>query len=215
MVPWFFVGVPIVAVGLAVQTQKDRLNLFFMGLFRDLGRYKAHQRRHAGNDMALMPFLLKQDDPLLGIDFDEEPDDVPTFTEEELWEFGQGALLDEDEEGKLLFSVYGRIYDVSAGSKFYGPGSRYHMFLGRDVTYALGSGCRTDECLEKTPQDLDDKQTQEALRWLSFFQLHDKYPYVGKLESNPLEEMMDAWVEDAVKKHEESGGGDVVMPKMF
>jgi len=207
MVPWLSITVPIIAVGLAVQANKDRLNLFLMGFFRDLGRVKAYRRRHKGNSMALMTVLMKQEDPLLGINFDEESDDVPRYTVEELWEFGQ------DDE-KLLLSVFGRIYDVSAGHRFYGPTSRYRMFPGRDVTYALGTGCKSDECLEKTAQDLDEKEMDEAKRWLSFFQLHDKYAYIGKLENNPMEEMMEKWVEEAVAKQKETGE-KVEMPKLF
>lgn len=217
MVPWLLITIPILAI--AVQTQKERLNLLLMGIFRDVGRFKAHRRRHKGdnNKVALVQVLFKREDPLMGIDFENEDElvNVPTFTLEELWEFGQGDGSDEeDTPHKLLLSVFGRIYDVTAGEKFYGPHSRYHMFPGRDVTYALGSGCKTDECLEKSVEDLSEKQMKEALRWLSYFQLHDKYPFVGKLEDNPLEELMDAWVEEAVAQQKESGE-EVVMPKMF
>lgn len=207
MVPWVPIAIPIVAVGIAVQVNKDRLNLFLMGFFRDLGRVKAYRRRHQGNSLALMTVLMKQEDPLLGINFDEGPDNVPTYTVDELWEFGQ------DDE-KLLLSVFGRIYDVTAGQKFYGPTSRYNMFPGHDVTYALGTGCKSDECLEKTATDLEEKELEEAKRWLSFFQLHDKYAYVGKLENNPMEQKMEAWIEEAVQKQKETGE-EVKMPNIF
>lgn len=208
MVAWFVVTIPIVAVGIAVQANKDRLNRFLMGFFRDVGRVKAYRRRHKGNSMALMTVLMKQEDPLLGVEWDEASDsNVPTYTMEELWDFGQ----DED---RLLLSVFGRIYDVTAGRRFYGPTSRYHMFPGRDVTYALGTGCKTDECLMKTADELGEKELEEAKRWLSFFQLHDKYGYVGKLENNPMEEMMEQWIEDAVARFEETGE-EVKMPTLF
>ena len=89
MVPWIPIVVPIVAVGIAVQANKDGLNRFLMGFFRDLGRVKAYRRRHNGNSLALMTVLMKQEDPLLGINFDEERDNVPTYTVQELWEYGQ------------------------------------------------------------------------------------------------------------------------------
>ena len=199
--------VPIVAVGIAVQANKDGINRFLMGFFRDLGRVKAYRRRHNGNSLALMTVLMKQEDPLLGINFDEERDNVPTYTVQELWEYGQ-------EEDKLLLSVFGRIYDVTAGERFYGPTSRYHMFPGHDVTYALGTGCKSDECLEKTVEDLTSKELDEAKRWLSFFQLHDRYAYVGKLENSPMEEMMEKWIEEAVARHKETGE-EVKMPNVF
>lgn len=159
--------------------------------------------------MALMTVLMKQEDPLLGVNFDDEPDDVPTYTADELWEYGG-----QEEDGKLLLSVFGRIYDVTAGERFYGPNSRYNMFPGLDVTYALGTGCKTDDCLAKTAHDLGEKELEEAKRWLSFFQLHDKYAYVGKLENNPMEQMMEAWIEEAVAKQRETGE-KVEMPNVF
>lgn len=209
MVAWFAITFPIVAVGVALQANKDRLNRFLMGFFRDLGRVKAYRRRHQGNQLALMTVLMKQEDPLLGINFEEEPDNVPTYTMDELWEYGQ-----DNEEERLLLSVFGRIYDVTAGSRFYGAHARYHMFPGRDVTYALGTGCKTDECLERSAEELKDKELEEAKRWLSFFQLHDQYAYVGKLENNPMEAMMEQWIEEAMLKHEQSGE-KVEMPKLF
>lgn len=211
MVPWIPIVVPIVAVGVAVHANKHRLNIFLMGFFRDIGRVKAYHRRHEGNNsLALMTVLMKQEDPLLGVNFDEENHDVPTYTVEELWEYGQG----QNELQQLLLSVFGRIYNVTAGERFYGPTSRYHMFPGRDVTFALGTGCKTDECLEKTAADLSDRELEEAKRWLSFFQLHDKYPYVGKLENSSMEQMMEAWIEEAVAQQKESG--EVLrMPSVF
>ena len=207
MVAWLSVTIPVIAMGIAVQVNKDRINLFLMGFFRDLGRVKSYRRRTNDNSMALMTVLMKQEDPLLGVNFDEEPENVPTYTLAELWDYGQ-------EEEKLLLSVFGRIYDVTAGQRFYGPKARYHMFPGRDVTYALGTGCKTEDCLEKTAHELNEKEVDEAKRWLSFFQLHDKYAYVGKLEDNPMEAMMEAWIEEAVARQKETGEGGE-MPKLF
>jgi len=207
MVAWISIAIPVIALGVAIQSSKDRINKFLMGFFRDVARVKAYRRRTKDNSMALITVLMKQEDPLLGVNFDEEPGDVPTYTKDELWEYGQ----DED---KLLLSVFGRIYDVTAGQRFYGPRARYHMFPGHEVTYALGTGCKTDECLEKTAQDLNEKEVDEAKRWLSFFQLHDKYAYVGKLEDNAMEAMMEAWIEEAVARHRETGEGGE-MPKLF
>lgn len=207
MVAWISITVPVIAVAIAIQANKDRVNRILMGFFRDVGRVKAYRRRTQDNSMALMTVLMKQEDPLLGVNFDEEPDDVPTYTADELLEYGQ----DED---KLLLSVFGRIYDVTAGQKFYGPTARYNMFPGRDVTYALGTGCKAEECLEKSAQELTLNEVDEAKRWLSFFQLHDKYAYVGKLENNPMEAMMEQWVEEAVARQKETGTGGE-MPKIF
>ena len=220
---WALVGVA--SSSAAVHLNKDKINLFFMRVFRDVGRHKAYKRRYGNNEMALTTFLLHQDDPLLGVE-DDRTDDLPTFTVEELWEMGSvesyaDALLDaEDAEGgeeqmppKLLLSIFARIYDVTASTKFYGPDSSYSMFPGRDVTYALSTGCKTDECLTKTVDDLNENQLTEGKRWLSFFQLHDKYPLVGKLENNPMEAMMNAWIDEIVANKDKEGAGE--MPPLF
>ena len=171
-----------------------------MGFFRDIGRHKAYKRRFASNgkSVALMTFLLHQEeDPLLGsIDPNEKEsdNDIPTYTLEELWEFGNG-----NDDTPLLISIFGRIYDVSEGEQFYGPTGKYPMFPGRDITYALATGCKS--CASdttKTAQDLNQKQLDEGKRWLSFFQLHDKYPYVGKLDKNPMEEQMNLWIDQSI-----------------
>ena len=136
---WALLGVA--GSSAAVHLNKGKINLFFMRVFRDIGRHKAYKRRYGNNDMALTTFLLQQDDPLLGIE-DDRTDDLPTFTVEELWEMGNvdeySDILAEGDAAetpaKLLLSIFGRIYDVTAGSKFYGPDTSYSMFPGRDVT---------------------------------------------------------------------------------
>lgn len=195
---WTAIGVVLSSTAAVVQFQvTDKVNVFLMGVFRDIGRHKAYKRRYANQSMALMTFLLHQEgDPLLGsIQLDDKDEDaVPTYTMEELWEYGNGH-----DNSPLLISIFGRIYDVSAGEKFYGPTGAYPLFPGRDITYALSTGCK--KCVAdttKTAQDLTPKQLDEGKRWLSFFQLHDKYPYVGKLENNPMEARMNEWIDEAI-----------------
>jgi Cytochrome b5-like Heme/Steroid binding domain len=182
-----------------------------MRIFRDIGRHKAYKRRYGSNEYALSTFLLQKEDPLLGLG-DEREDDLPTYTVDELWEMGnvddfQDA--EDDEPRKLLLSIFGRIYDVTKGTKFYGPDSSYSMFCGRDVTYALSTGCKTDQCLAGKVGDLTKKQLDEGKRWLSFFQLHDKYPLVGKMENNPMEAMMNTWIDEIVANKDKKGAGDM------
>lgn len=212
---WTLVGVASSTT--AVHLNKDGINLFFMRVFRDIGRHKAYKRRYGGNDYALSTFLFQKDDPLLGVMMDDErDDDLPSYSVEELWEIGNVEDYEdaeEDEERQLLLSIFGRIYDVTKGTKFYGPESNYHMFPGRDVTYALSTGCKTEQCLERTVEELSAKQLDEGKRWLSFFQLHDKYPLVGKLDNNPMEDMMNGWIDEIVANKDKEGAG--AMPPLF
>ncbi len=76
----------------------------------------------------------------------EAPETSQTITNNEV-----SAQDDDDETNHtLLLSIFGRVYDVSAGRKFYGRTARYHMFPGHDVTYALSTGCKQHDCLSKT-----------------------------------------------------------------
>ncbi|CAB9523502.1 Membrane-associated progesterone receptor component [Seminavis robusta] len=205
---WALVGVATATA--AVHFNQDSINMFFMRLFRDIGRHKAYKRRYGSNEYALTTFLLQQEDPLLGVD--EREDHLPTYTVDELWEIGNVEEFEdaeEDEPRKLLLSIFGRIYDVTKGTKFYGPDSSYSMFCGRDVTYALSTGCKTEKCLASNVDELSDKQLDEGKRWLSFFQLHDKYPLVGKLDNSPMESMMNQWIDEIVANKDKEGAGQM------
>jgi len=197
--PWIiWTAVSVLIPSVAVHLQKDRLNLFLMGVFRDISRHKAHKRRYGENSMALMMVLMrKEDDVFLGNVEDlleEDMNDVPVYTLEELWEYGNGH-----DDLPLLVSIFGRIYDISEGEKYYGPEGSYPLFAGHDITYALSTGCKT--CVEESAENLNEKQLTEGKRWLSFFQLHDKYPYVGKLEDNIItDKLMNQWIDEALSK---------------
>jgi len=95
-----------------------------MRVFRDIGRYKAYKRRYGENEYALSTFLLQRDDPLLGVSVANEGiDDLPVYSLDELYEMGNAddfELADENEPRQLLLSIFGRIYDVTKGVKFYG-----------------------------------------------------------------------------------------------
>jgi len=195
------VGIPILSIA-AGGFGKDRLNLFFMGFFRDLARIKAHKRsRQKLNGVvpvdATSVSMLGRDDP--GIDFLQDESDsassssATTFTAQELFEFGSGI-----NERPIYLSIFGRVYDVSNGEKFYGKGAAYEMFAGRDVTRALCLGCLEPECLVRSTEGLTQKQLQEGKRWLSFFHTHDKYQYVGNMETIDSEAQLDILVESAV-----------------
>merc|ERR1711937_1114791 len=98
------VGIPILSIA-AGGFGKDRLNLFFMGFFRDLARIEAHKRSRQNSNgvvpvngittrVSTWDILLGRDDP--GIDFLQDDDSVgassissaTTFTPQELFEFG-------------------------------------------------------------------------------------------------------------------------------
>lgn len=182
-----------------------------MGVFRDLGRIKAHRRRmNSGHGKALLlisdlDILLRKDDPLELIKLDDEKNEelqngLQTYTEDELLEYGNGF------DGKpILLSLFGRVYDVTAGDKYYGEDGRYNKFAGRDVTYALSTGCLQEDCLGahllNNAQKLTESEMNEGKRWLSFFQFHDKYSYVGNLIEDGVDFLMDELVIESLRKN--------------
>jgi predicted heme/steroid binding protein len=186
-----------------VKTHQEKIDRFFMALFRDLGRYKARKRRLAASSSSaalapLLTTLMGRDDPMLDLQIDVEDEDesnLPTYTKAELWEFGNG----QDDDTPILLSLFGRVYDVSEGFKFYGPGAPYSMFAGRDVTYSLSTGCKAQVCLD-TPAKLlhQDDDIKEGKRWLSFFHLHDKYKLVGKMDGVDVNELISKMVTETL-----------------
>jgi predicted heme/steroid binding protein len=198
------------SVKVLVKKNQDKVDRFIMSIVRDIGRHKAKQRRHQ-NSKGIMVYLLKQDDPLEDLQslLDVEQEDesnLPTYTHEELLEMGDGL-----DDRPILISIFGRVYDVSASSKFYGEGGPYHSFAGHDITYSLSTGCRSDECVATSGDDnLTEKEQLEGKRWLSFFHLHDKYPLVGKLESDYLELLMKDLIDEDMMSSE-----DELKPPIF
>lgn len=88
----------------------------------------------------------------------------------------------------MYLAVRGRVFDVSRGRNFYGPGGPYANFAGRDASRGLACGSFDPDMLT---EDLDGPldrleglgpDEMEALQgWESRFL--EKYDVVGKLVS--------------------------------
>ena len=114
---------------------KSRLTTALGRFFRDVARARARTRRY-GNKYALAQMVLKTEAPL---DL-SKPQHDGTVTQTEL-EDGDGV-----DGAPVYVALRGRVYDVSAGKKFYGPGKPYHHFVGHDASRAFATGCAT-ECV--------------------------------------------------------------------
>lgn len=86
----------------------------------------------------------------------------------------------------VYLSVRGRVFDVTSGKNFYGPGGPYENFAGRDASRGLASGSFDEDMLTKNLngplddlRDLDDDQKQALKDWEERFT--EKYLVVGKL----------------------------------
>lgn len=91
-----------------------------------------------------------------------------------------------DEEGRVLLSVCGEIYDVTKGAKFYGPDAPYANLAGRDATRALA--LFDVDAIKDTWDDYSDlsiTQMNNVTEWVEQFK--EKYVYVGKLVKTEAE----------------------------
>ncbi|XMA15975.1 hypothetical protein WAI453_008766 [Rhynchosporium graminicola] len=98
----------------------------------------------------------------------------------------------------VYLAVRGKVFDVTPGRNFYGPGGPYANFAGRDASRGLACGSFDEDMLtEDLEGELDDlkglgEDEMEALRgWEERFE--EKYLVVGRLvkvgdESKVVEE---------------------------
>ena len=157
-------------------------NFALMRFFRDLARAKARRRRFEQRH-ALMSLMMGSEEPLpLG-----DASAGLALTLDELSEYDGRQLPESTERAPLLLAIRGRIYDVSAGWNFYGPGKSYHKLVAKDATRAFCTGCLEAACLIANTAGLRDSQLKEADRWIELYEHHDKYKLVGQLRTaDPL-----------------------------
>ncbi|KAF1836234.1 cytochrome b5 [Decorospora gaudefroyi] len=86
----------------------------------------------------------------------------------------------------VYLAVRGRVFDVTSGRNFYGPGGPYANFAGRDASRGLACGSFDEDMLTKdldgpldTLEDLDAEQMEALRGWEERFD--EKYLVVGKL----------------------------------
>merc|ERR1739844_493846 len=85
------------------------------------------------------------------------------------------------EDGRVLVGVLGKIYDVTKGKRFYGPGGPYSGFSGRDASRGLATfnvnAINPDEYDDLS--DLKPSEIEQVREWE--LQFSEKYDLVGKL----------------------------------
>ncbi|KAG7008425.1 hypothetical protein G7Y79_00005g015660 [Physcia stellaris] len=88
----------------------------------------------------------------------------------------------------VYLAVRGRVFDVTPGRNFYGPGGPYENFAGRDATRGLACGSFDEDMLTKDLEGalddlkgLGDDEMQALQDWEDRFT--EKYLVVGKLVS--------------------------------
>jgi membrane-associated progesterone receptor component len=86
----------------------------------------------------------------------------------------------------VYLAVRGRVFDVTSGRNFYGPGGPYANFAGRDASRGLACGSFDEDMLTEDLDgpmdkldDLGDEQMEAMRGWEERFE--EKYLVVGKL----------------------------------
>ncbi|XP_074336803.1 putative steroid-binding protein 3 [Apium graveolens] len=81
----------------------------------------------------------------------------------------------------IYIAIKGRIFDVTTGNSFYGPGGSYSMFAGKDATRALAKMSKNEEDVIASVDGLTDKELGVLSDWEKKFEA--KYPVVGRVVS--------------------------------
>lgn len=71
------------------------------------------------------------------------------------------------------------MFDVSKGSDFYGPGSPYHVFAGRNATHGLAKSSVDPSKVHGDLSKLTASERDTHMQW--FAKYTSKYPQVGFL----------------------------------
>jgi len=98
-----------------------------------------------------------------------------TFTLKELLHFnGQNNAA-------IYMGVNGYVFDMTAGSKFYGPGGTYGFMAGHDATLALAKFSMNPLLLDQSwaLKDMHENELHTLAKYIQTFQ--NKYPIVGRL----------------------------------
>lgn len=84
-------------------------------------------------------------------------------------------------------AVRGRVFDVSQGATFYGPGGPYENFAGRDASRGLAKNSFDLDVITPLdkPIDLLDNLTADEIESLDNWEEHfeNKYKVVGSLHN--------------------------------
>ena len=83
---------------------------------------------------------------------------------------------------RILLGINGKVYDVTRGKRFYGPGGPYGLFAGRDASRCFATFSTDPKIVKDEYDDLSDlnsMQMESLSEWE--LQISEKYTLVGKL----------------------------------
>ncbi|KAG8381948.1 hypothetical protein BUALT_Bualt05G0025700 [Buddleja alternifolia] len=82
-----------------------------------------------------------------------------------------------DPSKPIYVAIRGRIFDVTTGNSFYGPGGSYSVFAGKDASRALAKMSKDENDVVASLDGLTDKEIGVLNDWETKFEA--KYPIVG------------------------------------
>jgi hypothetical protein len=91
------------------------------------------------------------------------------------------SKIGEGGEGEIWLSVLGEVYNVTKGRDYYGQGSGYSVFAGKDASASFSTGDFSDEGAKKDLNDLPVTQLAGVEGWRTFYADHDAYKQIGVL----------------------------------
>ena len=92
------------------------------------------------------------------------------------------AIYNGKDDPRILLGINGKVYDVTRGKGFYGPGGPYGVFAGRDASRCFATFSTDASVIKDEDDDLSDlnyMQMESLLEWET--QISEKYVLVGKL----------------------------------
>ncbi|CAO2820375.1 probable steroid-binding protein 3 [Amaranthus tricolor] len=84
-----------------------------------------------------------------------------------------------DPSKPIYVAIKGRVFDVSTGKNFYGPGGAYAIFAGKDASRALAKMSKNEEDVVSSIDGLSEKELEVLADWEKKFEA--KYPVVGRV----------------------------------
>jgi predicted heme/steroid binding protein len=91
------------------------------------------------------------------------------------------------DSGPIFLAVHGRIFDVTEGRAFYGPGAGYSNLAGKDCSRAFATNCYNNDNLHDL-RGITPEARKSIDGWYKFYAGHHKYRPVGWLDSKPVPE---------------------------
>ncbi|XP_074280443.1 putative steroid-binding protein 3 [Silene latifolia] len=82
-----------------------------------------------------------------------------------------------DPSKPIYVAIKGRVFDVTTGRSFYGPGGAYAMFAGKDASRALAKMSKEEDDVVSSLDGLTDKELGVLADWEKKFEA--KYPVVA------------------------------------